>query len=145
MVYIMANMSKIRDSFPKIKILPDTRTEKHDVYPVKVYTVPSTKYGETAKVTADKTYKICESVRPEGSNALLPAVVYYVTDGTFVKVGYTTNLAKRLATLQTGNARKLEVLKVIPFSTALEAYQCEQRIHKSLSRYNVRGEWFSIT
>jgi hypothetical protein len=134
-----------RFDFPEIKLLPDTRNEKPDSYPVKVLHVnPDVVTSTERKSSAVRTYNICESTRPSGSNALLPAVVYYVTDGTFVKVGYTTNLAKRLATLQTGNARKLEVLKVIQFSTALEAYKCEQRIHKSLTRYNVRGEWFDI-
>lgn len=93
------------------------------------------------KVSKDMTFNVKP---PTSKEANQPAVVYFITDGTAVKVGYTTDLNKRLSTLQVGNPRRLEVLRVVPFATATEAYEYEQSYHNTNRRYQVRGEWFNI-
>lgn len=54
-----------------------------------------------------------------------------------VKIGVSEDPDSRLASLQTANADELELMGYIPGSTTLEA-----AIHKLLSAYRVRGEWF---
>lgn len=59
-----------------------------------------------------------------------------------VKIGVTSNTDRRLAELQTGNSRDLVLFaKHGPFSEK-KAYQTEKLLHKRLSSYFIRGEWF---
>ena len=54
-----------------------------------------------------------------------------------VKVGKTKDEKKRLSHLQVGNPNELKILKLI------RGYGCEEaRIHRVLSDYRIRGEWF---
>jgi hypothetical protein len=73
-----------------------------------------------------------------------PAFVYVITDGRYCKVGYTTNLENRLATLQVGNVNELKLLTIKGFNSPKEAYLYEQAMHKRLSRYHLRGEWYNL-
>ena len=61
---------------------------------------------------------------------------YAAWDGEFIKIGKSAKHPhQRVADLQTGNPRTL----------CLVAYTVEFReaqVHKTLSRYRVRGEWF---
>lgn len=66
-------------------------------------------------------------------------VVYFVSDGEFVKIGFTCNLKTRLSTLQTMSPRPLEVLKVISGPQTLE-----KEIHKKFRHFHVHGEWFNM-
>lgn len=65
--------------------------------------------------------------------------VYFLTDGNLIKIGYTEDITRRLAQLQTGNSRKLEVLSVIPSGTK----KTERAIHRNWRMDRVRGEWFN--
>ena len=60
-------------------------------------------------------------------------------DFPFVKIGHTTNVAARLAQLQTGNPYRLEVLGTWPGTFALE-----QLVHQSFAFQRLRGEWFDF-
>lgn len=57
-----------------------------------------------------------------------------------VKVGIADDVGRRLAGLQTASPVELRLLAAVPGDESLE-----QRIHASLSRYRVRGEWFFLT
>ena len=67
--------------------------------------------------------------------------VYFITDGEYVKIGATSNIKQRLDTLQTGNPRTLEVLKMIPTS---EPYKLEASLHKKYRNRQVNNEWYNI-
>src|SRR5688572_1031076 len=54
-----------------------------------------------------------------------------------VKVGYATDLEKRLMSLQIGCPRKLSVVAVSDGGAGLEA-----ELHKTLKDAHIRGEWF---
>lgn len=58
-----------------------------------------------------------------------------------IKIGVTTNLAKRLATLQTGCPWRLQVMGV---TYRPDAYQMERWLHEHFGEYRIRsdGEWF---
>ncbi len=61
---------------------------------------------------------------------------YAIYDGESIKIGKSTwHPKQRLDVLQTGNPR---VLKLVAYSVALT----ESVVHRHLSRWRVRGEWF---
>jgi hypothetical protein len=65
--------------------------------------------------------------------------VYCITDGEYVKIGYSVNPSKRVAELQTGNARILRVLGTLPGTPA-----DERRLHEKYIEHNVLQEWFEL-
>jgi hypothetical protein len=69
-------------------------------------------------------------------------MVYIISDGSRVKIGWSRNPEKRLKQLQTGNPSKLKLLKVYDVLRVKERY-----LHKSLMLYKTRhnGEWFDIS
>jgi hypothetical protein len=66
-------------------------------------------------------------------------VVYFMANLAMetVKVGYTTNLKKRLDVLQTGNHNRLEICCFIRAPRVVE-----QLIHQALVPFVIRNEWF---
>ena len=70
-------------------------------------------------------------------------LVYFIhqeNDFERFKIGYTTNLAERLLTLQIGTPDLLVVYKTIENVTTLK----EAELHRLFSQYHIRGEWFAI-
>lgn len=68
------------------------------------------------------------------------ACVYFVQSegNNLIKIGYTTNLKKRLAKMRTDSSTPLKVL------FAMEAYRLEEKsIHSGLFKFNIHGEWFA--
>jgi DNA-binding XRE family transcriptional regulator len=66
-------------------------------------------------------------------------VVYFIQMGAGgpVKIGYTTDLAKRIESLNCGSPHALTVLGTIPGTTAVE-----RALHKLFKPYRMRLEWF---
>lgn len=64
--------------------------------------------------------------------------LYCVRSGAHIKIGHTTDLARRLSELQVGSAHTLEVLLAIPGSA-----EDERCVHAQFDHCRVRGEWFS--
>ncbi|HEY7154732.1 MAG TPA: GIY-YIG nuclease family protein [Gemmataceae bacterium] len=64
-------------------------------------------------------------------------VVYFLRGGDAIKIGYTTNLAARQRTLETGSAVPLELLA----SVAGDRRE-ETRLHQEWWHLHIRGEWF---
>lgn len=79
---------------------------------------------------------------------MLNTYVYFIAELSNVrlvhriKVGVATKPKKRLAVLQTGNSRELELLFTIGPMGRQQAYDIEGQLHRSFSRYHLRGEWF---
>lgn len=69
-------------------------------------------------------------------------VVYFISDGEFLKIGIASDLDRRLTQLQTGNARELTVVSVIECRDMDEARSLEGFLHDRLARLNVLNEWF---
>ena len=87
-------------------------------------------------------------------NAKIPEVkyriddfIYFITDGEFVKVGKGSPLC-RLKSLQTGNARELNLLFTIPIGQGACWFHpssvAESALHLLFKKYRIRGEWFDI-
>ena len=68
--------------------------------------------------------------------------VYFVTDGEFVKIGKASNPYARLMDLQIANARKLDMIALIPFADSSDADKMEKVYHLSYKDKKIRGEWF---
>ena len=65
-------------------------------------------------------------------------MVYFITDGEFIKIGKANDPIERMRTMQTGNARKLKMLGYYEdYDEELEGY-----MHKIFAKDRVRGEWF---
>lgn len=66
-------------------------------------------------------------------------LVYAITDGQAVKLGKSDGDPRvRLASLQTGNAR---VLQLVAYTSGLTERQVHRRYHRSRGR----GEWFAVS
>jgi biotin operon repressor len=66
-------------------------------------------------------------------------MVYFITDGTFTKIGKADDVNKRLRELQTGNAKKLSM------KLSIEGDEIEEKkLHKIFHRRRMVGEWFII-
>lgn len=61
-----------------------------------------------------------------------------VKDKDICKIGYSENPEKRLASLQTANYEKLELITTFNGSRDLEAH-----LHKKFGVYRLNGEWFT--
>lgn len=73
-------------------------------------------------------------------------VIYLIKeiDTDFYKIGYTSrNIRHRLAGLQTGNPRRLEVVGVIEGGTLFDEQKLHQRYAGQLT--SARNEWFKLT
>ena len=57
------------------------------------------------------------------------------------KIGYTTKLSERLATLQIGMPDLLVVYRTIENVSKKK----ETQLHGIFAQYHIRGEWFAIT
>lgn len=63
--------------------------------------------------------------------------VYFIDDGTAIKIGFATDVEKRLLGLQTSSHRTLTVLLVV-----MGSRQLERRLHRKFRSDHIRGEWF---
>ena len=68
--------------------------------------------------------------------------VYGISDGTYIKIGKTDNIPKRIKELQTGNPHKLVCIWKLSFiSPEYQAY-FERSLHNMLEDKMAEGEWF---
>lgn len=67
--------------------------------------------------------------------------VYLIECDGYFKVGKATSVKTRLNQLQTSSPHKMNLIASFKSKDCSED---EKRIHKALSDFNVRGEWFSI-
>jgi predicted GIY-YIG superfamily endonuclease len=70
--------------------------------------------------------------------------VYLIRAGNrgAIKIGVAVNVARRMATMQTGNAFELKLLATIKCKSRDEAYILEKQLHEKFKRQRIRGEWF---
>jgi hypothetical protein len=85
-------------------------------------------------------------VQSEIAQSKLPtvSVVYFIKNSRHTKIGYTSDLEKRLSSLQVGSSDELTVYKTMNVATE-HAPQLESHIHSIFKRFHIRGEWYDIT
>lgn len=70
--------------------------------------------------------------------------VYFITDGEYIKIGIAASLPNRVRQLQTGNARRLKVLYIIPQNNQKDSLNIERTMHEYFKNKRMSGEWFDI-
>lgn len=63
----------------------------------------------------------------------------------FIKIGYTTELPRRVGNIQTSCESEISVMGVIPFDTKEEAISKERDIHLLFGSFRSYREWFYAT
>ena len=71
--------------------------------------------------------------------------VYFISDGTYVKIGKSNNVINRLSLLNTGNAATLTLLGYILQESEEAAFKLEKELHKLYEKSKVKGEWFNLS
>jgi hypothetical protein len=66
--------------------------------------------------------------------------IYFITDGTNIKIGRTSNIEKRIKNLQTSNSNDLKVIYCI--YNVEKSF--EKLVHGICERYHINKEWFSM-
>jgi len=67
-------------------------------------------------------------------------LVYFITDGSRIKIGCTSNLKTRLLALQVGNVNYIEVIATIENA----GKDVEKYLHEYYSKDRISGEWFDL-
>lgn len=71
----------------------------------------------------------------------MSSCVYFIEDfNSNIKIGYTSNIKVRAASLQTGNAEKYRCIIFVEVDNPKEL---ERDLHKKLAQYRIQGEWFN--
>lgn len=70
--------------------------------------------------------------------------IYFVSDGEFIKIGIAKDVRARMHNLQTGNPKRLKLLKTIECNSNLDARIQEETFHRKYRKYSACGEWFRM-
>ena len=70
--------------------------------------------------------------------------LYAISNGEQIKLGMSSNIKKRIESLQTSCPTELVLLwKYYIANTAGEAIKIEKQLHRACKKFHIRGEWFS--
>lgn len=77
-----------------------------------------------------------------GKQSVVSGDVYFIKNSStgHIKIGFSTNLKKRLAQLQGASSVRLEIVTVIPGDMSLE-----KTYHTIFKEKRLQGEWFDIS
>lgn len=75
----------------------------------------------------------------------LPNYVYFITDGTNIKIGKTQNVKDRLHHLQTGCVEKLRIVRVFKCLNKYESGIMEKAFHIFFNNYKISNEWYNYS
>lgn len=99
--------------------------------------------SDTQKSTRDKQDKgKAQKLNLARINQVITMYLYIITDGEFQKIGIAANPHARVKELQTGNPRKLHVLKTFEHD---DAQKLEIAFHYLMDSGRQQGEWFKMT
>ena len=74
----------------------------------------------------------------------MTCILYMIRAGDYLKIGYTTNLDKRLSSIQTGNPLPLSIECALECETVGQAKMAEKKLHSRYKRHRAVGEWFLL-
>ena len=69
-------------------------------------------------------------------------VIYFISDGEYIKIGKADDLEARLIKFQTDNPRPIEILATIQVIDTPTIFEEERLAHDYFQQYRVKGEWF---
>ena len=71
--------------------------------------------------------------------------LYAITDGTAVKLGYSSDINKRIKAMQTGHPAHLKAIwKYYTGTNEAQAQNLEKKLHRCCKTHRIRGEWFRL-
>ena len=71
----------------------------------------------------------------------MKSFVYIVTAGEYQKIGFASDVNRRINQMRPACPLEIELLKAWPTTKPV---QLEQHLHIMFWKYHVRGEWFRI-
>ena len=71
-----------------------------------------------------------------------PYWVYVMSDGEFVKIGFSKNPKKRIKAVQSGNPKQLKIPLKWQVIGRNNAKKLESKLHKTYGQLRKKGEWF---
>lgn len=72
--------------------------------------------------------------------------IYAVSDSTALKIGFTSDIGKRIKQMQTGHPTRLELVWALyTGKDRQEAIRVEKLIHRFCKKEHIRGEWFKLS
>lgn len=95
---------------------------------------------DPAKVKVLEPAKPKRKDRPEPSPEKSQTYVYFVSDGSSIKIGISVDPESRVASLQTSHPSRLVLL-----GTQKGDHQLERHLHARFCAYRQLGEWFQDT
>lgn len=110
------------------------------IYPgyAKTHKVENVTIEDEALLEYDRARR-CEAIC--GVKPQIQAGIYFVTsDHALVKIGYATDVAARVRTLQTSVPHPLHILLVVAGTLA-----DERTVHRRFAADRLRGEWFNLS
>lgn len=120
-----------------VRILTDEQIEKiRGKFPVQKLKPPKPKYALKSCMPSRTRVRI--SVED------LPTYVYFIQgeQSRYIKIGYTHDLASRMASFQLGAGEKLQCIRTILFPDQKSAEDVETKLHKKFASFRLHGEWF---
>jgi hypothetical protein len=105
----------------------------------------TTKPGREIRTSPNDVRRFLKKVSPKpfppgvklGELMFVPGGVYVVGFAGFVKIGWSTNLEKRIATIQQGVPDKLTIYGLFEGGIPEERF-----LHRRFREHRIRGEWF---
>ena len=71
--------------------------------------------------------------------------LYAITDGHSVKLGYSSDVRRRMSSMQTGHPETLKCIwKFYTGKNEDQAKRLEKKLHRFCKKYAKRGEWFEM-
>ena len=71
--------------------------------------------------------------------------LYAISDGEFIKVGYSKKPKSRVKQLQTARPKPLKLVwQTLCAYSDIDAKKQERKLHRRLQKHKVRGEWFEF-
>jgi hypothetical protein len=67
---------------------------------------------------------------------------YVVRVGSYIKIGHSSNLNKRMEAINTHSPSKPKIVCLFSFETIYGARSCEKHLHSRLNKFRLNGEWF---
>lgn len=81
-----------------------------------------------------------ESKRPRWSPVIMVGrwcYIYFVSDGTAIKIGQASNIIKRIGAMQTSHVKPLKLLASVQGHSSIEKH-----LHMRFRHLRITGEWF---
>jgi len=100
------------------------------------------KYGGRKKGTPNKQHGLYYNYEPLVNYDNVSGI-YIVRSFDRYKIGYASNMYRRISQLNTANAFGVTTVRLLPMDLDV-AKLGEQMLHKSLKGFRVHGEWFEL-